>query len=377
MTQWQSTLLNGSAPYTVLNCRKVCRQAFTEAVKFRLIPSNPFDLVKAPRAKRVKAGRALSPADAKALIAASQELRLGAAVTLLFCQGWHVSEVLGLAWEDLDLDAGTAQIRRGASYTSSIGMVLGSTKTSGAEGVHLRARLGCPPPQASRRAANRTRAPPAPSGRSTRTTAKWCRWCSRPSTVGWRTDRPSPRRFAEGPRWLPGSILTDWPVTAADERWSLRSTPTADSTSPMLLGTSAAPTRRRPPSTSAASATVRRTQRRTPHDFYGSDRLSHQTTANTPGRSAATARAKCHRPALGQPSPSLMPRTASEHSQRCRLQLQCCRQQPDLCECSLWRSPYMRCPGPDAAHAERAEQSRTACQPDTRGTAWRLGRQRM
>lgn len=41
-----------------------------------------------------------------------------------------------LAWEDLDLDAGTAQIRRGASYTSSLGMVLGSTKTSGAEGVH-------------------------------------------------------------------------------------------------------------------------------------------------------------------------------------------------------------------------------------------------
>ncbi len=136
LTQWQSTLLDRYAPYTVLNCRKVCRQAFTEAVKFRLIPSNPFDLVKAPRAKRVKAGRALSPAEAKALITASQELRLGAAVTLLFCQGWRVSEVLGLAWEDLDLEAGTAHIRRGASYTSSVGMVLGSTKTSGAEGIH-------------------------------------------------------------------------------------------------------------------------------------------------------------------------------------------------------------------------------------------------
>jgi integrase len=129
-------LLDKYAPYTVLNCRKVCRQAITEAVKFGLIPANPFDLVKAPRARRVKAGRALSPADATALITASQELRLGAAVTLLFCQGWRVSEVLGLAWKDLDLDAGTAQIRRGASYTSLVGMVVGSTKTSGAEGVH-------------------------------------------------------------------------------------------------------------------------------------------------------------------------------------------------------------------------------------------------
>ena len=79
-------------------------------------------------------GRALSASDAKALITAAQNLRLGAAVTLLCGQGWRVSEVLGLAWEDLD--AGTAQIRRGASYTSSVGMVIGSTKTSGAEGIH-------------------------------------------------------------------------------------------------------------------------------------------------------------------------------------------------------------------------------------------------
>lgn len=79
LTQWQSKLLDKYAPYTVLSCRKICRQAFTEAVKFGLIPANPFDLVKAPRAKRVKAGRALSPTDAKALITAGQELRLGAA----------------------------------------------------------------------------------------------------------------------------------------------------------------------------------------------------------------------------------------------------------------------------------------------------------
>jgi len=136
LTAWQSKLLDRYAPYTVLNCRKVCRQAFTEAVKFGLIPANPFDLVKAPRAKRVKAGRALSPDEAKALILAAQEIRLGAVITLLFCQGWRVSEVLGLAWEDLDLDEGTAQIQRGAAYTPSVGTVLGSTKTSGAEGIH-------------------------------------------------------------------------------------------------------------------------------------------------------------------------------------------------------------------------------------------------
>ena len=61
LAEWQSGLLDRYAPFTVLNCRKVCRQAFMEAMKLGLIQRNPFDLVKAPRAKRMTAGRALSP----------------------------------------------------------------------------------------------------------------------------------------------------------------------------------------------------------------------------------------------------------------------------------------------------------------------------
>jgi integrase len=136
LTVWQSDLLDRYAPFTVLNCRKVCRQAFTEAVKVGLIAANPFDLVKPPPARRVNEGRALSPDEARRLIGAAEGFRWGTAVVLLFCQGWRVSEVLGLAWEDVDLEAATARVRRGASYTSSAGVVLGSTKTSGTEGVH-------------------------------------------------------------------------------------------------------------------------------------------------------------------------------------------------------------------------------------------------
>ena len=62
--------------------------------------------------------------------------RLGAAVALLFLQGWRVSEVLGLAWEDLDLDAGTAQVRRASVYVDGRGQQLGPPKTEGARGEH-------------------------------------------------------------------------------------------------------------------------------------------------------------------------------------------------------------------------------------------------
>jgi len=58
-------------------------------------------------------------------------------VALLFLQGWRVSEVLGLAWEDLDFDAGTALVRRASVYVDGRGQQLGPPKTEGARGEHL------------------------------------------------------------------------------------------------------------------------------------------------------------------------------------------------------------------------------------------------
>lgn len=69
-------------------------------------------------------------------MAAAAGDRLHAAVALLFVQGWRVSEVLGLAWGDLDLDTGTARVRRACSYADGVGMVLGPPKTDGAVGLH-------------------------------------------------------------------------------------------------------------------------------------------------------------------------------------------------------------------------------------------------
>ena len=101
-----------------------------------LIATNPVDRVRPPKT-RTSTRRALTAAEARAVVAAGADDRFGAAIALLFVQGWRVSEVLGLAWSDLDLDAGVATVSRASVYADGVGMMLGPPKTEGAKGRHL------------------------------------------------------------------------------------------------------------------------------------------------------------------------------------------------------------------------------------------------
>jgi integrase len=133
---WQSDLLkSGLAPKTVADVRVTLRQVLEQAVINGLIASYPVDRVAAPKVVR-SAKRALDSEEARRLVRAALTDRLGGAVALLFVHGWRVAEALGLAWEDLDLDAGTASVRRAAAYVDGVGVMLGATKTAGATGLH-------------------------------------------------------------------------------------------------------------------------------------------------------------------------------------------------------------------------------------------------
>lgn len=132
---WQSDLLEKLAPKTVAHHRQTLAQVMDQAVELGLTSANPVRRVKPPR-PRASEKRALSVADARALVSAASDDRYGAVVALLFFQGWRVSEALGLAWEDLDLDAGTATVRRACVYVDHQGLALGPTKTEGALGDH-------------------------------------------------------------------------------------------------------------------------------------------------------------------------------------------------------------------------------------------------
>jgi integrase len=131
VTEWQATLGRTLAPWTVRHHRQTLAQVVDEAVKMGALVGNPVRSVKALWIT-TSDGVALDRNETRALLAAAQDHRLGAAVALLFLQGWRVSEVLGLAWEDVDLDAGTALVRRASVYVDGRGQQLGPPKTEGA-----------------------------------------------------------------------------------------------------------------------------------------------------------------------------------------------------------------------------------------------------
>jgi integrase len=135
LTAWQTEQLHRMSSGTVRDVRQVLAQGLRHAVDLGLIARSPLDRV--PHPKVVRQPRvALTARQARDLLAASSNHRYAAVFALLFIQGWRVSEALGLAWEDLDLDHGIAAVRRAAVDLPGTGVVFGPTKTAGARGQH-------------------------------------------------------------------------------------------------------------------------------------------------------------------------------------------------------------------------------------------------
>lgn len=136
VSEWIAQLAKEFSRGTVKNYRQTLALIVDDAVRRGLAPGNPVRTTKLPPMPQAE-GRALDSAEAKALVTAAHDLRLGAAVVMLYLMGWRVSEVLGLAWDDIDFDAGKVTLRRASVYRKGVGRILKPTaKTDGAHGEH-------------------------------------------------------------------------------------------------------------------------------------------------------------------------------------------------------------------------------------------------
>ncbi len=100
--------LSGS---TVQKIHHALHKALSQAVKWKLLTTNPADDVKAPTASS-KEMRPLSAPEARRLLEAARDDRLEALYVLAIHTGMRRGELLGLKWGDVDLDGSTIRVRR-------------------------------------------------------------------------------------------------------------------------------------------------------------------------------------------------------------------------------------------------------------------------
>jgi integrase len=107
------TMLNhkaSAAPQTVRNIHAVLRRALNQAMRWGLVPRNVATLVDLPRARRHEVV-ALAARDARSILDAMSGDRLEPLVTVTLLTGLRQGEVLGLRWQDIDLEAGSLTVR--------------------------------------------------------------------------------------------------------------------------------------------------------------------------------------------------------------------------------------------------------------------------
>ena len=124
----------GLSAKTVLRYHRFISIVLAQAVKEGLVPFNAASRAEPPRAEKHKADY-LQPADISAINAAllSEPLKWRALVHLLMITGARRGEVLGLKWEDVDLERGRVFICRSISYTPDRGVYEGKPKTKSSE----------------------------------------------------------------------------------------------------------------------------------------------------------------------------------------------------------------------------------------------------
>jgi integrase len=128
---YREKLEAGSPARTVRYVHTTLHKALKQAVMDGLIPRNATEAVRPPQPTREEM-HPLTPEHAKHLLKVAHETgdRLEALYALAVHTGLRQGEVLGLKWDDVDLDDGSLQVRRTLAITKD-GPVFTTPKTAG------------------------------------------------------------------------------------------------------------------------------------------------------------------------------------------------------------------------------------------------------
>jgi integrase len=152
---YREKLEAGLSRRTVQYVHTTLHKALKDAVANGLVPRNVTEGIKPPTPKK-KEITPLNPQQARAFLVTAQGDRFEALYVLAVHCGLREGELLGLRWDDLNLETGTLQVRRTLSETRK-GPVFESPKNRQGK-VHKahQARLRSPP-RSSRAPAGRNR----------------------------------------------------------------------------------------------------------------------------------------------------------------------------------------------------------------------------
>jgi len=119
----------GLAPNTVRNAHVVLSKALNDAVRWGLLPKNPAEFADPPRVPVNTTMRIWSANEIREFLNSTATDRLHAAWVLAATTGMRRGEILGLRWDDIDLEGRKLSIRR-ALVTSDYELSFSPPKTA-------------------------------------------------------------------------------------------------------------------------------------------------------------------------------------------------------------------------------------------------------
>ncbi len=119
----------GLSARTVRYVHAILSSAFKQALRWHMLSRNPCDSVELPRIVRSEM-QALSPEQANRFLTFASATEHGIVFAFALATGMRPEEYLGLRWSDIDLENGTAMVRRTLVWRKGGGWYFGEPKTT-------------------------------------------------------------------------------------------------------------------------------------------------------------------------------------------------------------------------------------------------------